>query len=144
MTGVAVASLLAAVPALAEETLNDMRKDQLLYQEQLRMDNDQQAQPGKGADQHAIGETKANSGPGIQGAPDTRTGPSTKAPGDAADSAGSVSGPGSASTGASSGEDGSAVTQPSQDSSGVQGFPNTRTGPSTKGELDESSKAPSK
>ncbi len=62
---------------------------------------------------------KPNSGPGVQGFPDTRTGPSTRTPG----------GEGSANEGASSGSGGSEVTQPSQDSSGVEGLPGNKSGP---------------
>lgn len=95
----------------------------------------------------AIGPTKPNSGPGVQGPADTRTGPSTHVPGGSTDAGASSSGSsavapgntGSATTGASSGDAGAAgganlknETSPSQDSSGVQGFPDTRTGPSTK------------
>ena len=66
---------------------------------------------------------KPNSGPGVQGFPDTRTGPSTRTPG----------GEG-ASDGASSGATGSEQpTQPSQDSSGVEGLPGNKSGPAVKG-----------
>jgi hypothetical protein len=66
---------------------------------------------------------KPNSGPGVQGAPDTRTGPSTRAP------------DGSANEGASSGASGSdATTQPSQDSSGVTGSPGNKNGPAASGD----------
>jgi hypothetical protein len=68
---------------------------------------------------------KPNSGPGVQGAPDTRTGPATRAPG------GEESG--TANEGASSGASGSgATTQPSQDSSGVEGMPGNKSGPAAK------------
>lgn len=68
---------------------------------------------------------KPNSGPGVQGAPDTRTGPATRAPG------GDESG--TANEGASSGASGSgATTQPSQDSSGVEGMPGNKSGPAAK------------
>lgn len=60
-----------------------------------------------------------NSGPGVQGAPDTRTGPATRAPG------GNM-----VEEGDGDGTDG--TTQPSQDSTGVQGPPDTRTGPATR------------
>jgi hypothetical protein len=62
---------------------------------------------------------KPNSGPGVQGFPDTRTGPATRAPGDdtaAPDQNGSSS---------------SATTQPSQDSSGVEGLPGNKSGRSS-------------
>lgn len=131
LSGIAAAAL--ATPALAEDRSTAKQKEQYIYQQ-----SQEQGLGAAAGDQGAIGETKANSGPGVQGAPDTRTGPSTRAPGDA----------GNASSGASSGEAGmgdgamnnnSATTQPSQDSSGVQGFPDTRTGPATKS-LDDSSK----
>lgn len=110
LLGTAAAFALAG-PALAEDRSTEKQKEQYLYQQS--QDNN------LGANDSAIGQTKPNSGPGVQGAPDTRTGPSTRAPG-------------GAESGASSGEGGAnATTQPSQDSSGVQGFPDTRTGPST-------------
>jgi hypothetical protein len=62
---------------------------------------------------------KPNSGPGVQGAPDTRTGPATRAPG------------GASTEGTSSGESG-ATTTPSQDSSGVEGMPGNKSGPAEK------------
>jgi hypothetical protein len=136
MTGIAISTLLVAAPALAQDSWKDKQKDQLLYQQQQKMLEDQaspQAQPGQ---EGAIGQTKPNSGPGVQGPADTRTGPATKSPGGSADAQTG----GSASTGASSGESGSSATQPSQDSSGVQGFPDTRTGPSTKSPDDSSMK----
>jgi hypothetical protein len=136
MTGIAISSLLAVVPAMAQDSWDQKQKDQLLYQQQQKMTDDQgnlQAQPSQ---QGAIGQTKPNSGPGVQGPADTRTGPATKSPGGSADAQTG----GSASTGASSGESGSNATQPSQDSSGVQGFPDTRTGPSTKSPDDSSMK----
>jgi hypothetical protein len=133
MSGVAIAAL--ATPALAEDRSTGMQKEQYIYQ--------QNQEKGLGADQGAIGSTKPNSGPGVQGAPDTRTGPATHAPG------GSAAGPesGNATSGASSGEAGvgnpgvlkkEGETQPSQDSSGVQGFPDTRTGPATRSPEDGS------
>ncbi|MBN8910881.1 MAG: hypothetical protein J0H65_02260 [Rhizobiales bacterium] len=104
LSGIAAAAL--AMPALAEDGSMDRGLN----------------------DQGAIGQTRPNSGPGVQGAPDTRTGPATRAPG------------GDATTGASSGEAGASnnnrTTQPSQDSSGVQGFPDTRTGPATRSPED--------
>jgi len=66
---------------------------------------------------------KPNSGPGVQGPADTRTGPSTRAPDDGASTG---AGDGSAGTG------GSATTQPSQDSSGVEGQPGNKSGPAAK------------
>ncbi len=131
LTGsLAVAALSA--PALAEDRSTGMQKEQYIYQ--------QSQEQGLGADQGAIGATRPNSGPGVQGAPDTRTGPATRAPGG--------SDAGSASAGASSGEAGIGnpgvlnnnrrTTQPSQDSSGVQGFPDTRTGPATRSPGDGS------
>lgn len=132
-SSVAIAAL--ATPALAEDRSTEKQKEQYLYQ--------QSQDHGLNAEQGAIGETRANSGPGVQGAPDTRTGPATRTPGGSAEGAGS----GDAATGASAGDAGmgnSAVppsnrrTQPSQDSSGVQGFPDTRTGPATRSPEDGS------
>jgi hypothetical protein len=100
-TGVAIAALLLSVPALAESGKLDQNK-------------------------MAPGETTtgaANSGPGVQGPPDTRTGPSTRAPED-----GSGSG---ASTG-EAGSDSEHSTTPSQDSSGVQGRPGNKSGPAAR------------
>ena len=135
MMGVAISSLFAMVPAQAQ-TLTEKQKEQLLYQESLRMQQDgaaaspDQASPDQ---KGAIGMTKSNSGPGVQGFPDTRTGPATKSPeGSAEMKPSDPAASDSSSSGASSGESGSATTQPSQDSSGVQGFPDTRTGPATK------------
>lgn len=121
LSGVAAAVL--AMPAFAEDRSTEKQKEQYLYQQ------NQEQGLGKKAGEGAIGATKPGSGPGVQGAPDTRTGPATRNPGDAAGT-GSDSG---ATTGASPGESGMGNdgTQPSQDSSGVQGFPDTRTGPST-------------
>jgi hypothetical protein len=135
-TSVAIAALLATVPALAQDSWKDKQRDQLLYQEQLKM----QDQAG---DQGAIGATKPNSGPGVQGAPDTRTGPATKAPGDSAEMGSSSSANEGVSSGTSGKVSGDATTQPSQDSSGVQGFPDTRTGPSTHEPSASSSSGPS-
>jgi hypothetical protein len=136
MSGIAAAVL--ASPAFAEDRSTEKQKEQYLYQ--------QSQEQGLGAEQGAIGQTKPNSGPGVQGPPDTRTGPATHAPGDsAAGSAGSTDS--GASSGASSGEAGMGNpgvlnkgdgTQPSQDSSGVQGFPDTRTGPATRAPEDGS------
>jgi len=139
-TSVAIAALLATVPALAQDSWKDKQRDQLLYQEQLKMQEQGQAQPG---DQGAIGATKPNSGPGVQGAPDTRTGPATKAPGDSAEMGSSSSANEGVSSGTSGKASGDATTQPSQDSSGVQGFPDTRTGPSTHEPSASSSSGPS-
>lgn len=141
MSGIAAAVL--ASPAFAEDRSTGKQKEQYIYQ--------QSQEQGLGADQGAIGATKPSSGPGVQGPPDTRTGPATHAPG------GSAAGPGhdagSASSGASSGEagvgnpgvlnKGESSTQPSQDSGGVQGFPDTRTGPATRAPGDASSGADS-
>lgn len=101
------------------------------------MDKQQSQEHGLNANPGAIGPTKPTSGPGVQGFPDTRTGPATRAPGQDGNGA---------NTGASSGEGGMSkpgtmnnsqrTTQPSQDSSGVQGFPDTRTGPSTRSPED--------
>lgn len=130
--GVAIAAL--AAPALAEDRSTEKQKEQYLYQ--------QSQEQGLNSDPGAIGKTRATSGPGVQGAPDTRTGPATRAPGGSAEAPNS----GNASSGASSGDTGMGdpgvlnnnrrTTQPSQDSSGVQGFPDTRTGPSTRSPED--------
>ncbi|WP_439544059.1 hypothetical protein [Hyphomicrobium sp.] len=136
--GLAAAAVFAT-PVLATDNATDKQKQQYLYQQQMQNQKSGVTEDGanlpaaKGAG--PIGDTKANSGPGVQGPADTRTGPSTRAP----------AGAGDASSGASSGDAGSsgagmdkskdpAATQPSQDSSGVQGFPDTRTGPATKGQ----------
>lgn len=123
VSGFAIAAL--ATPSLAEDRSTDKHQEQYLYQ--------QSQEHGLNADPGAIGPTKPTSGPGVQGFPDTRTGPATRAPGQDGNGA---------STGASSGEGGMSnpgtlnnnqrTTQPSQDSSGVQGFPDTRTGPATR------------
>jgi len=107
LTGIAAVAL--AAPALAEDRSTGKQKEQYLYQQ------GQENNLGGANSNNAIGATKPNSGPGVQGAPDTRTGPATKG-----------------ADGASSGEAGESTTQPSQDSSGVQGFPDTRTGPATR------------
>jgi hypothetical protein len=117
-----VAAAMFASPALAEDRSTETQKEQYIYQNSEQLGSQAADKDG------AIGATKPNSGPGVQGPADTRTGPSTKAPGDAA---------GDASSGASSGEAGmdgdkKNETNPAQDSSGVQGFPDTRTGPATK------------
>jgi hypothetical protein len=69
-------------------------------------------------------QSAPNSAPGVQGHPDTRTGPATRAPGD------------SSSGGASSGESGvdldKNTTRPSQDSTGVEGMPGNKSGPAQK------------
>jgi len=129
LAGVAAAAL--ATPALAVDNATDKQKQQYLYEQTMK-----QQGAGAAGNEGAIGATKPNSGPGVQGAPDTRTGPSTHAPGGSADS-GATSPDAGASAGASSGDTGQSPgpehnTQPSQDSSGVQGFPDTRTGPSTR------------
>jgi len=66
---------------------------------------------------------KPNSGPGVQGYPDTRTGPATRAPGEA--DANEPVGEGDTETDP-------ATTQPSQDSSGVEGMPGNKSGPAVK------------
>lgn len=122
-TAAALAVTMAAIPAFAQGTGTGGGTSK---------------QPSAAADEPG----RVQSGPGVQGAPDTRTGPSTRSPGDS-----QTQGPSSgASSGASSGE-GSAsptappgqtnATQPSQDSSGVQGPPDTRTGPSTRSPGDQ-------
>ena len=75
------------------------------------------------AGEPALGDTEhPTSGPGVQGHPDTRTGPATRAPG-------GEEGASEGAQGLDDGADGAGVTQPSQDAGGVQGFPDTRTGP---------------
>jgi hypothetical protein len=112
------AILVGTVPAMATDSATEKQKQQYLYDQTLK---------NEGA---AAGQAPANSGPGVQGPADTRTGPATRAPGGSSADAN----PGSSSSGASSGEAGSVgnTTTPSQDSSGVQGPPDTRTGPSTR------------
>ena len=86
--GAAVTVLLFAVPALA--------------------------QTGKDPSTSGTVGGATNSGPGVQGPPDTRTGPSTRG-----------------NEGASTGETEHSTT-PSQDSSGVKGMPGNKSGPSVK------------
>lgn len=129
LSGIATALV---TPAFAEDRSTEKQKEQYLYQQS--QDNDLSKDAAG-----AIGATQPSSGPGVQGPPDTRTGPATKIP----DSAASSEDSDSASSGASTGEAGQGEpmdnsTQPSQDSSGVQGFPDTRTGPSTKNADDAS------
>ena len=114
------AILVGAVPAMATDSATDKQKQQYLYDQTLRTRAQRLAQQAPAA----------NSGPGVQGPADTRTGPATRAPGGSSADAN----PGSSSSGSSSGEAGSVgnTTTPSQDSSGVQGPPDTRTGPSTR------------
>lgn len=72
--------------------------------------------------QNSVSEPgKPNSGPGVQGPADTRTGPSTRAPGDE----GTATEP----IGEGDTETDPATTQPSQDSSGVEGMPGNKSGP---------------
>lgn len=128
LSGLAAAAL--AAPALAEDRSSEKQKEQYLYQ--------QSQEQGLGNDKGAIGATQPNSGPGVQGAPDTRTGPATREPSGSSADSGAKDADGAAS-GASSGEAGMDKdgTQPSQDSSGVQGFPDTRTGPATRSPGDD-------
>jgi hypothetical protein len=92
--GIAIAALVAAFPAFAQSA----------------------------SDPTARG-TAGNSGPGVQGPPDTRTGPSTKG-----------------SEGTSSGDTGTEnTTTPSQDSSGVAGAPGGKSGPAAKAPSDDAS-----
>jgi hypothetical protein len=128
-----IAAIALATPALAEDRSSTKQKEQYLYQQS--QDN-KLGTANETANDSAIGPTEPNSGPGVQGAPDTRTGPSTRAPGGSADS--NTGAPAGAETGTSTGEAGTGAgsmdktTKPSQDSKGVQGFPDTRTGPSTR------------
>jgi hypothetical protein len=76
------------------------------------------------------GEAPANSGPGVQGPPDTRTGPATKGVGPSG-----TSQPwdhrSDSSSGSSAGAEGSTenMTSPNQDSRGVKGAPGSTAGP---------------
>ncbi|WP_333793655.1 hypothetical protein [Hyphomicrobium sp.] len=110
ISGVAAAAL--ALPAFAEEPTAGQTSNQQLSQQNQDQSLD------KAGDKGAIGPTKPTSGPGVQGAPDTRTGPATH-------------GPGGTPVKPDTGSD-TSTTHPTQDSSGVQGFPDTRTGPSTR------------
>ena len=94
--GVAMAALFAAVPAFAQSA------------------NDPAASGTAG--------NATNSGPGVQGPADTRTGPSTKG-----------------AEGTGSGEAGTEnTTTPSQDSSGVAGAPGNKSGPAAKAPSSDS------
>lgn len=104
-TSVALGALLITAPALAAESTDSNK-----------------VVPGQTT------QGAGNSGPGVQGPPDTRTGPSTRESGDA-------------SSGASTGE--GATTSPSQDSSGVEGLPGNKSGSSAK-EPSDSSASPKK
>jgi len=133
----AAATALFAGQALATDYSTEKQREQLLYQQQTQNQaggTTESNSAESGSPDGAIGPTKPTSGPGVKGAPDTRTGPATRAPGDGSDSsAGTSSGEaGSAGSDMGSQQPPSATTKPSQDSSGVQGFPDTRTGPSTK------------
>ena len=132
IAGFAAAACLAS-PALATDNATDKQKQQYLYQQQMQNQKSGVTEggadaPAAAADNSAIGKTRANSGPGVQGPADTRTGPSTRAPAAGDSSSGASSGE----SGASGANSRSNATQPSQDSTGVQGFPDTRTGPATK------------
>lgn len=131
IAGFAAAACLAS-PALATDNATDKQKQQYLYQQQMQNQKSGVTEGGAdapaAADNSAIGKTRANSGPGVQGPADTRTGPSTRAPAAGDSSSGASSGE----SGASGANSRSNATQPSQDSTGVQGFPDTRTGPATK------------
>lgn len=132
MFGVAATALFAS-QAVATDYSTEKQREQLLYQQQTQNQTGS-ATESNSADS-AIGPTKPTSGPGVKGAPDTRTGPATRAPGDGSDSsAGASSGEAGSSSSSDMGsqQPPSASTKPSQDSSGVQGFPDTRTGPSTR------------
>lgn len=72
-----------------------------------------------------------NSGPGVQGPADTRTGPSTKNT-DTGASGTSAGDSGAAQTGPGAGS-----TSPSQDSSGVAGAPGNKNGPASKEPSDK-------
>lgn len=73
------------------------------------------ALPSAGSAQTTNPNPPVNSAPGVQGPPDTRTGPATRAPGGMA--------PPTAQGGS---------TQPSQDASGVKGAPGNKNGPAVK------------
>jgi hypothetical protein len=137
MTGFAAAAILAT-PALATDNATDKQKQQYLYQQQMQ--NQKSGVTEGGSDMpaaggnSAIGQTQPNSGPGVQGPADTRTGPSTQAPAAGDSSSGTSSGEAGSGAATDAAKDPANTTQPSQDSSGVQGFPDTRTGPATKGQ----------
>ncbi len=137
----ATATALFAGQALATDYSTEKQREQLLYQQQTQNQaggTTESNSAESGSPDGAIGPTKPTSGPGVKGAPDTRTGPATRAPGDGTDSsAGASSGEAGSAADSSNSDMGSqqppsATTKPSQDSSGVQGFPDTRTGPSTR------------
>lgn len=137
LTGFAAAALLTT-PVLATDNATDKQKQQYLYEQQMQNQKSGVTESGadlpaaQGAD--AIGKTQPNSGPGVQGPADTRTGPSTRAPAAGDASSGASSGEADSGAATDAAKDPSNATQPSQDSSGVQGFPDTRTGPATKGQ----------
>ena len=115
-SGIALAALVAAAPAFAETATK-------------KLDPKQSAQSAS---------QPANSGPGVQGPPGTRTGPSIKAPGEGSASEGASSGEfGSASSGASGSSSTEHTTQPSQDLSGVEGLPGNKSGKRLKEPNDE-------
>jgi hypothetical protein len=108
LTGVAIATLLAAMPAMA--------------------------QTSKEPSNTGTTAGATNSGPGVQGPPDTRTGPSTK--GAAAEDKFKIP----SADGDSSGEMGTEnTTTPAQDSSGVKGLPGNKSGESMKEPADGNS-----
>lgn len=122
MGGIAAAVL--ATPVVAEDRSTEKQKEQYIYQNSDQLGSQAADKGGE------IGATKPNSGPGVQGPADTRTGPSTRAPGGAESGADSSSGASSGEAGMN--DDTKNTTKPSQDASGVQGFPDTRTGPASK------------
>lgn len=81
--------------------------------------------PAIAADNSGTAGGASNSGPGVQGPADTRTGPSIKQP----DNSSATSGT-SAGTGEQTGP--GAGTSPSQDASGVAGAPGNKNGPAAK------------
>lgn len=119
-TLVAAAALLISGPALAQSPSAQPAP----RQDKLTQDTTQGTPQGKSnAEDHPV-----NSAPGVQGPPDTRTGPSTKGTGSAgAASGGAGTGKEPPSSGGSAG-----VTQPAQDSSGVKGAPGNKNGPAAK------------
>ncbi len=138
MSGIAAAAL--AAPALADDYSTERQRQQYLYDQTMKQQGGDSGTTLSGAqadNQGAIGATKPTSGPGVQGPEGTRTGPAAKAPGSDSSSSGASSGESGSGAGdmnsAGSSNGAAATTQPSQDSSGVQGFPDTRTGPATKG-----------
>ena len=73
-----------------------------------------------------------NSSPGVQGPPDTRTGPSTRTPSNDTGTSGTATGAAGTPKQPMTSGGSAGVTQPSQDASGVQGAPGNKNGPAAK------------